>query len=175
MEFLRLFDEEGRLYSRVGSDGCDYIRSDSFQPIGFANFMNDDAERARSAALAGSEDALNQFQVWFLRMLEVLPSVRHYSWWNMPRKIKSYRGFWQRHWESLFDIKREDTAENNMFFDKPWSEVTDQEIEELSERLQREMGGWVFHRKIDFSRKTPSLCVPNSHPVLAKSWMGGEK
>ena len=172
---LRLFDEEGRLYSRVGSDGCDYIRSDSFQPIGFANFMNDDAERARSAALAGSEDALNQFQVWFLRMLEFLPSVRHYSWWNMPRKIKSYRGFWQRHWESLFDIKREDTAENNMFFDKPWSEVTDQEIEELSERLQREMGGWVFHRKIDFSRKTPSLCVPNSHPVLAKSWMGGEK
>ena len=172
---LRRFDDMGRLYSHIGSDGCDYIRSDSFQPISFANFMNDEAERSRQSALAGSVESLAQFQEWFKRMLDFLPAVRHYSWWDMPRKIKSYRGFWQRHWESLFDVKKDDTAENNMFFDKPWSEVSDEEITELSDRMQREMGGWVFHRKIDFSRLTPSIQIEDSHPNLMKMWPGGPK
>ena len=33
-------------------------------------------------------------------------------------------------------VGREDTAENNMFFDKPWSEVTEQDIKDLSIKLQ---------------------------------------
>jgi glycosyltransferase involved in cell wall biosynthesis len=170
---LRRFDEEGRLYSSVGSDGCDYIRSDSFEPVNFANFMTQDSERVRQAALAGSPEALQSFEAWFSKLLEVLPSVRHYSWWDMRRKIKSYRTFWQRHWESLFNVKREDTAENNMFFDKPWSQVTDQEIDELADRLQRDMGGWVFHSRIDFNRKTPHISVLFTHPVVIEKWKTG--
>ena len=108
-------------------------------------------------------------------MLEAIPSVRHYSWWDMRRKIKSYRGFWQRHWESLFDIKREDTAENNMFFGKPWADVSDEEINELAERLQEEMGGWIFHSKVDFSRKNPHITVPTSHPVVIEEWTRSNK
>jgi hypothetical protein len=91
----------------------------------------------------------------------------------MRRKIKSYRTFWQRHWESLFNVKREDTAENNMFFDKPWSQVTDQEIDELADRLQRDMGGWVFHSRIDFNRKTPHISVLFTHPVVIEKWKTG--
>ena len=167
---LRKFDDEGRLYSQMGSDGCDFIRSDSFQPMQFANFMNDEAAGARRAALAGSEEARISFQDWFNKMLSVLPSVRHYSWWDMRRKIKSYRGFWQRHWESLYDVKREDNADNNMFFDKPWSEVTDEEIDSLAERMQRDTGGWIFHRKIDLSRATPHVSVEVSHPQVINAW-----
>lgn len=172
---LRRFDDEGRLYSHMGSDGCDYIRSDNFQPINFANFMTKESEGVRQAALAGSREALDQFQDWFGKMLEVLPAVRHYSWWDMRRKIKSYRGFWQRHWESLFNVKREDTADNNMFFDKPWSDVSDEEIDALADRLEREMGGWIFHRRVDFSAKTPHITVPFTHPVVIEDWMGEKR
>ena len=54
-------------------------------------------------------------------------------------------------------MKQEDTAENNMFFDKKWSEVTDEEITSLANRLATETGGHVFHTKINFSKPTPYL------------------
>ena len=44
-----------------------------------------------------------------------------------------------------------------MFFDKPWSEVTETEIDELAARLASEMGGWVFHTKVDWNANVPHL------------------
>ncbi len=172
---LRRFDQAGRLYSGMGTDGCDYIRSDSFEVVPYANFMNDEAEKARQAALSGSPEAHQAFQQWFVKMVEFLPTVRHYSWWNMGRKIRTYRSYWQGHWESLYDVKREDSAANNMFFGKPWSQVTEQEIDDLAEALPARTGGWVFHRRLDLSRPTPHMTIQSSHPVVITSWIGGEK
>jgi glycosyltransferase involved in cell wall biosynthesis len=172
---LRRFDQEGRLFSSMGTDGCDYIRSDSFEVVPYANFMNDDAEKARQAALSGSPEAHAAFQQWFDKMIDFLPSVRHYSWWNMGRKIRTYRSYWQGHWESLYDVKREDSAENNMFFGKPWSQVTEEEIDALAEELPARTGGWVFHRRLDLTRPTPHMTIETSHPVVIMSWIGGEK
>jgi len=42
-----------------------------------------------------------------------------------------------------------------MFFDLPWENVTDEMIEALGKRLADELGGHVFHSKVDFSRPTP--------------------
>ena len=64
-----------------------------------------------------------------------LPSVHHYSWFDIERKIKTYSGFWSRHWQSLYNIDQEDTSENNMFFDKSWTNVSDQEIKDMAENL----------------------------------------
>ena len=172
---LRRFDENGDLYSEQGTDGCDYIRSDSFQPIPFAGFVTEDVLRAQSAALSGDPNAKQAYQEWFSQVVENLPGVRHYSWWDMKRKIRTYRGYWQGHWESLYNIRREDTAENNMFFDKPWSQVTDQEIDDLAERLARDTGGWIFHRRLDLSRATPHVEISVSHPVVIEEWIGGSK
>jgi hypothetical protein len=47
-----------------------------------------------------------------------------------------------------------------MFFDKPWSEVTEEEIKKLAVRLSSELGGHIFHKKIDWSKKTPHLTIP---------------
>ena len=44
-----------------------------------------------------------------------------------------------------------------MFFDKPWSEVSDAEIDALAERLANETGGHVFHSKVDWSRPMPHI------------------
>ena len=72
----------------------------------------------------------------------------------------------QKHWQSLYDITQDDTAENNMFFDKPWSEVSDEEISALAGELKEKLGGWIFHSKVDFSRPTPHINISRDQPSL---------
>jgi glycosyltransferase involved in cell wall biosynthesis len=154
---LRLYDSSGNLYARQGTDGCDFVHAQTGDVIPYIGFYTEEAHRARLAALAGHVEAHHAYTTWFKSIVQALPAVRHYSWLDIERKIKTYRGYWQRHWESLYDIRQEDTAENNMFFDKPWSEVSDDDIRELASRLSSEMGGHIFHTKINWSRKTPHI------------------
>ena len=58
-----------------------------------------------------------------------------------------------------------------MFFNKPWSDVSDADIDKLSTKLEREMGGWIFHSKVDFSRPTPYISVGTDHPKFIISWL----
>jgi hypothetical protein len=156
---FRKYDEDGHLYSSLGTDGCDYIHNESGEPLPHASFYPQQAHELRMQALSGDSTALENYQQWFQRNVDMLPAVLHYSWIDLERKIRTYRDYWQKHWESLYDIKQEDTAENNMFFQKPWSEVTDDDITALSNRLARETGGHVFHTPIDWSRPTPHLNI----------------
>jgi len=168
---LRRFDEDGRLYSAPGSDTCDYIRSDSFQPVPFATFMSEDAERARQASLMGDKNALSIYEQWVRSVVGGLPTVRHYSWWNMPRKIRAYRRFWSKFWASMYGGSSSDTAEANVFFDRPWSEITDADISRLADEIVDKTGGWIFHKKIDLTVATPHITVPDSHPVVVQEWI----
>lgn len=152
---LRRSDADGHVYASPGTDGCDYVHTWTGEPIPHGSFYTAEVHRARAAALSGNGEALAAYTDWFKRVTEALPGVLHYSWYDIPRKIRTYRDYWSRHWQSLYDISQEDTAENNMFFDKPWSEVTEEEIEEMGKRLAEELGGHVFHSKVDWSRPTP--------------------
>ena len=154
---LRKTDPGGHLYASPGTDGCDYVHTESGAVIPHASFYTEEVHRARLAALSGHEQALQAYTDWFARVVEALPGVRHYSWYDIPRKIRTYRDYWSKHWQSLYDIKQEDTVENNMFFDKPWSEVTEEEIEALGKRLADVLGGHVFHSKVDWSQPTPFM------------------
>ena len=58
-----------------------------------------------------------------------------------------------------------------IFFDKSWSDVTDDDISNLSSKLRDEMGGWIFHQKVDFSKRTPSLILDHDHPQCIKNWI----
>ena len=167
---LRKFDKDGNLYSAPGSDGCDYVRSDNFEPIQFANFMTQDVNNARIQGLSNEEIKV-QYENWFNQVVAQLPGVQHYSWFNINRKIRTYRDYWSKHWQSLYDIVQDDTSENNMFFDKPWSEVSESELDEQAEKLSNELGGWVFHDKVDFSKKTPHLTIDRSHSPLIEEWI----
>jgi glycosyltransferase involved in cell wall biosynthesis len=171
---LRKFDDEGKLYSAPGSDGCDYVRSDNYSVIPFANFMTDDVDKARVLGL-NDENVKNQYESWLNQVLTQVPAVQHYSWFNIERKIGTYRNYWSSHWQSLYDISQEDTAENNMFFDKPWSEISEGDINNLSSRLSEEMGGWIFHSKVNFDAKTPHITIDRSHPDVAKDWVQRNK
>ena len=163
---LRKLDEEGHVYSSPGSDGCDYVHAETYELIPYANFITADVERARQVAVSGNNEVLKQYEAWFNNAIDQLPGVHHYSWYDLPRKIKTYKNYWSKHWQSLYNISQEDTADNNMFFNKPWSEVTDEDIDDMSFRLVEEMGGWVFHSRVDFNRPTPHLSIKRSQPKI---------
>jgi len=163
---LRRYDDEGKLFAAQGTDGCDYIFKDSLEIVPHANFYTQDVHNARIAALAGNENALAAYSQWFKSVLDALPSVYHYSWFDLERKIKTYKNFWSGFWQSLYNIKQEDIAENNMFFQRPWSEVTENDIEEMAAKLKNEMGGWIFHSPVDFNKKTPSVTAQIDQPSI---------
>jgi glycosyltransferase involved in cell wall biosynthesis len=156
---LRANDDDGKMFSKQGSDGCDYIRIDNGNPIPCGNFYNQDLHTLRTKALNGDNESLLAYQESINDIVNTYPGVFHYSWFDLERKIKTYKNYWSRHWQSMYNIDQDDTAENNMFFDKPWSEVSDDEIKHLANELKNKTGGWVFHRKIDFNSPTPSIKI----------------
>ena len=173
----RRYDKEGMLFS-AGSDGCDYIRTDNYSPIPHTSFYTPELEQVRMAALNGNSDAVKAYQDFMMRAYEQLPSVHHYSWFDIERKIHTYKNYWSRHWAALFDEENklpEDTVENNKFFDKPWSEVSNKDITELAEKLKNEMGGWIFHSKINFNMPTPWIENKTTHPAVMTNWIKEHK
>lgn len=164
---LRVFDNEGNLYSLPGSDGCDFIDSETFERIQFMSFYNQEVHDIRIRALNGDNDALMKYENWFNQAIEQLPGVTHYSWIDIERKIRLYRDTWSKHWQSLFNQSIEDTPENNMFFDVKWSDVTEEMIIERAKELSQ-IGGWVFHQKCDGTRMTPWITVKRDEPLVMK-------
>ena len=172
----RSHDAEGYLFS-LGSDGDDYVHTDTYQIIPDTNFYTPAADQVRKQAMQGDKDSLDAYQNFINRATEQLPGVHHYSWFDLKRKVLSYKNFWSKHWASLYNKTIEDVPENNMFFAKPWSEVSDEEIDQIVERMKNEMGGWVFHERIDFEKPTPWINIEKGHPKLMKEWLqkhGGE-
>lgn len=163
---LRNYDDDGDLHALPGTDGCDYVHNVTFERIPHANFYTDQVHNAKIAAMSGNTEAMAGYQRWFQSVIDVLPGVHHYSWFDIERKIKTYKNYWQKHWESLYDITQEDTAENNMFFQKPWSTVTDDEIATLAKKLSKETGGWVFHSPVDFNKPNPHVSISRSQPSV---------
>jgi hypothetical protein len=161
-------DTEGNLYAKQGTDGCDYIDSNSYEIIPCMNFYDKNIHDLRINALSGDEDSVEKYENWFNNIVENLPGVHHYSWMDLERKIKTYKNYWSKHWQSLYDIVQDDLPENNMFFDKKWIDVTDDEIKELALKLKDKMGGWVFHNKISFDKPTPHVYIERGQPEIMK-------
>lgn len=162
---LRSKDANGRDISLPGSDGCDLVDASNGEPIVFLGFLTQEADEARRQALNGNQEALYAYQAWFENVIHNVPSVYHLSWLNIESKIKKYSTSvgsygWTRHWEILNGKKYEDTSESNMFFDKPWSHVTDEDIKIRAKELATGTGGWVAHKKWD-GTNTPSMNFKN--------------
>lgn len=161
----RLYDENGEMYASEGTDGCDIIHAETHEPVPFVGFYTPQADHLRRLALIGDQQALHNYETWLNDVVNTLPTVFHYSWYDLPRKIRLYRDYWAKHWYVLYDKNNEDTAENNMMFDVPWSEVTEEMIEARAAELAQETGGWIWHRKWD-GRKTPHAMINRMQPAL---------
>lgn len=162
---LRRVDANGDLYAAQGTDGCDMIHSDTGDHIPHVTFHTPESERVRQAAVLGNIEALKVYQNWFNSIIENIPGVHHYSWYDIPRKMRLYRDYWTRHWNSLFNGSLEDTSETNMMFDVPWSQVTEEMIETRAKELSEKTGGWIWHNKWD-GQNTPHLSVTVKEPNI---------
>jgi glycosyltransferase involved in cell wall biosynthesis len=163
---LRAYDENGDLYIKHGSDGCDMIYKDSGERINHFTFHTPETEKLRIAALSGNAQALNEYSNWFNNVISNIPGVYHYSWYDMERKIKLYKVFWTKFWNSLYNRSMEDTAESNMMFDLPWSEVTDEMIKARAVEIAEGTGGWIWHRKWT-GEKVPHITINKKEPLYA--------
>jgi glycosyltransferase involved in cell wall biosynthesis len=164
---LRTQDKDGNLMALPGTDGCDMIDVETGERLPHVSFYTPEVDNVRKIALSGSEDALRSYENWFNAAVTTLPSVFHYSWYDLERKINLYKNYWQNHWNGLWGKDTSDTAENNMMFDVPWSQVTDQMIVEKASQMKEKLGGWIWHRKWDGEARTPHIsCVRNEPKIM---------
>jgi glycosyltransferase involved in cell wall biosynthesis len=161
---LRLTDENGNLYAREGTDGCDMIDATTFERIPHVSFYNYEVDTQRRMGLVGDNGARQAYEMWFNSVTAQLPGVFHYSWFDLERKIRLYRDYWTKHWESLRGCEYLDLAEQNMMFDVPWSQVTNSMIQARAIELNQ-IGGWIWHRKWD-GTKTPWITCNRTEPKL---------
>jgi glycosyltransferase involved in cell wall biosynthesis len=163
---LRREDELG-VYALPGTDGCDMVDKATGQPISHVTFHTPESERVRQAAVLGNVEALKVYQEWLEQVTNSIPGVHHYSWYDISRKIRLYRDYWTRHWNSLYNGSLEDTAESNMMFDVPWRDVTEEMIEERALLLKEKTGGWIWHSKWS-GQNVPSIKLNRTEPSIMK-------
>ena len=158
-------DENGDLFAGKGTDSCDYVHKETFQRLGHATFYDETAHEIRMKGLSGDDTAVKVYEDWMNQIVELVPTVYHYSWYDIARKITSYKIHWGKFWKSMYNLDTEDTAENNVCFDKPWSEVTEDDITMLAQRLEDEKGGHIFHQKVDWNVTVPSITLDKAGPL----------
>ena len=87
---LRMKDDDGHLYAEKGTDSCDYIHADTYERLPHAGFYDENIHKIRMLALEGSEPNRAAYESWINQVIELLPTVYHYSWYDIERKIKAY-------------------------------------------------------------------------------------
>lgn len=160
---LRVLTETGETVAMQGTDGCDMIDT-AGERVPLMNFYTQESHSDRMGFLSGNAEAGKRYSEWYKAVTTELPTVHHYSWVDFERKIRLYGDYWTRHWNSLYGQNLADTAETNMFFDKPWSQVSDQDISNLAKKLTDNTYGWIWHRKWT-GQHVPGMTVWKSDPL----------
>jgi hypothetical protein len=170
---LRWYNDEGLVFSRPGSDGCNLINSITFEPIRHYMPNIDFSWDLRQSSLF-NEDSLEVYEKWYKKFVinnDKYPCVYHYSWFDIKRKVNSYKNFWTEHWISLYGENPE--KPNPMFPNIKKSEIVSKMIEKYSLELEEKTSGWIFHQPWDGS-SIFGLTLENSgvtHPSYIKSWI----
>ena len=128
----RLTNEEtGKVYAKEGvSDGCEYVNVMNYEMVPHTGFymQNRQIEAARMGSPDDYANIMNQ-------VFDVLPSVWHTSWLNIPNKIKQLQpdGTWDKLWSLLYQKKNQ-----NRFGDTDFS--IQEQVDVLTKRLE-DLGG----------------------------------
>ena len=163
---LRQFNDDGELYCDwIKTDGCNLVDVNNFSQLPYASFFDGRADELRRSNIG-------EYQNYIKWATENYPTVFHFSWFNLERKITSFRDFWQNQWNSTFNKSTDDTAENNIFFDKPWKDVSEQDIVECAGKLNK-VGPRVCHTKVDYNLDNSNLLInlEKNPPLISIEWM----
>jgi len=164
--------ENGLLYANHGTDGCDYISATTGNIIPCAGYLPPGFDQLKHAAIR-DEKLVPKAEKFLNEVLTQLPGVHHYSWFNIERKIRNFRTFWNASWKSLYNEDRDEKT-NPFFPGLTWTEITDDMIKQKALELEQGTGGHVFHRPWDGS-KNNSYRVEMGHPDIVKDWIETNK
>lgn len=161
------FTKDGYEFSKPGSDGCNLIDTNTGNLIPIVGFMSKESEMLRQMAVKDSR-YVSHFEDFFNDLINNLPPVHHFSWFSIERKIRTYKSYWSNHWQSLGS----DTINSdNMFFDVPWEQVSDDMIKAKAKELKMNTGGHVFHSPWRLGMKTNSVKLDTIPPEIMKDWI----
>lgn len=168
----RIIKNDGSVLSMY-SDGCCYIDNRNGYNLPSSALHDDNFYIAHQLALKfpSNHRRILDFKTYFDSVISNNPVIHHYSWFNLSNKIKQYKNYWVKHWADLYGKDNSDIAENNFFFNKPWSEVTEEDINNLAKRMKKELGGWLPQKHIDFEEKMPSIQINRNHPKVVQDWV----
>jgi hypothetical protein len=137
----------GRFFAKRGmSDGCEMIDIVTGDHLPHRGFYNDGIEKARR------EDPIEYGRI-MNEIFKKLPSVWHYSWADLPRKVKNFRDFWDKQWQVLYQ-----TPPEPRFPDV----VTDDDVARKAEEL-RSRGGE--------HGSAPTFVIDREPPDCMKGWV----
>lgn len=150
---LRVY-KDGLLYAAPKTtDGCNLIHKDSGNParvIMLQDVLNlapgyspQRISYIKSKAAFNTESNVLYYDI-FNCFIDKLPFMWHYSWYSIASKIRKYKLFWHSSWDSLYGELNQNPP-GFPFFDKPWEDVTDEDINEMADKLEAECGGHIFH------------------------------
>lgn len=141
----RLMDKKtGRFYAQKGlSDGCEYIDIVSGEHLPHRGFYNDDLERLRREDPAEYGKKMNE-------LFKLLPSVWHYSWADLPRKIRNFKDFWDGQWQVLYQSSAEPRFPDV---------VSDDDVGRKAEELKRRGGEHGPAATFELDLEPPNVVV----------------
>lgn len=146
----RVLDEKtGRTYSKKGmSDGCEYIDIMTSEFIPHKGYYSRELELMRQSDPEGYGKQMN-------KLFGELPSVFHYSWANIPRKVKNFRDFWDKTWSTLYN----EPTPVNRFPDV----ISEEDVVKKADQLRR-LGGE--------HGKAATFRLERTNPSVMKEWIG---
>ncbi len=149
----KVFDSKtGRTYAKKGmSDGCEYVDVLSGEYTPHKGFYNQDIERLRRYDT-------EKYGVKMNELFAQLPSVYHYSWFDLKRKISSFKKFWNKCWSNLYN----DSAPVDRFPDVETEEQIAAKAAELLARGGEHAAASTFDLK-------------HTQPYVMSEWIGRRK
>ncbi len=159
----KLIDAQGKPYIRpFYSDGCNFLMEETQEDVPYIIPLPVPFESLNKMSQ-------EEYENIFFQCLDELPFVLHVSWLDLKRKIRHYKKFWHKYQISMYNLSLADTAENNVMYNKPWSEVTEADIAEKEIELKR-IGPRSFHHKIDYSKIGRIIPYRRSIPDSLRAW-----
>lgn len=137
----------GRFYAKPGmSDGCEMIDIVTGDHLPHRGFYNGEFEQLRREDPAEYGKKMNE-------IFAKLPSVWHYSWADLGRKVKNFRDFWDKQWQVLYQ-----SPPQPRFPDV----VTDEDVAKKAEELRLRGGEHT---------EAPTFIIDLDPPANMKGWI----
>lgn len=144
-------EKDGKIFAKKGmSDGCEYVDLMNHEFIPHKGFYTQDLENLRQRKPEEYGKKMN-------KIFKELPSIYHYSWVDIPRKIKNFKTSWNKLWSNLY-------GEENLT-DRFPSIKNENDIENINKETERLLKqGGEHNKSITFK-------LEKTNPKVMKNWL----